>query len=74
MLKFMRLASGQKQSELGNKINIAQTTVSGYETGYSNPDFATIERIANECDFEIIFRNKKTQEEFTAKSIERKDI
>jgi hypothetical protein len=33
-----------------------------------------IERIAELCGFEIIFRKKKTHEEFTVSNIERKDI
>lgn len=74
MLKFMRKEKGLNQTELSKKLNIAQTTLSGYETKYSNPTFETIEKIANVCDFEIIFRNKKTKEEYQLKDLNRKDI
>lgn len=73
MLKYMRKSKHLKQVDLAQKLNIAQTTLSGYETQYSNADFATIEKIANLCDFEIIFRNKLTKEEFSVETIERKD-
>lgn len=74
MLKFMRKTKGLSQFQLAKILNIAQTTLSGYETKYSNPTFDVIENIAKNCDFEIIFRNKKTKEEFTTNSMERKDV
>ena len=74
LLKIIRINKGLKQSELAEKLNIVQTTLSGYETSYSNPKFEIIEEFANNCDYEIIFRNKKTKEEITTDSIKRKDI
>ena len=74
MLKMLRSNKGYNQTELAEKLNIAQTTLSGYETNYSNPNFDIIEEIAKICDFEIIFRNKKTKQEYTTNNIIRKDI
>lgn len=74
MLRYMRNSSDLSQIELAKMLNIAQTTLSGYETHYSNPDFQMIERIASICGYEIIFRKKKTHEEFTVESIQRKDM
>lgn len=74
MLKYMRVTNGYNQMDLAKKLNLAQTTLSGYETHYSNPDFETIERIANTCNFDILFYNRKTKEYFKIKDIERKDI
>ena len=74
MLKIMRKNKGLSQFQLAKILNIAQTTLSGYETKYSNPTFDVIETIAKNCDFEIIFRNKKTKEEYTTESIKRIDI
>ncbi len=74
MLKFMRKTKKLNQKQLAKILNIAQTTLSGYETKYSNPTYETIEKIANNCDFEIIFRNKITKEEYKIKDMERKDI
>ena len=70
----MRKTKKLNQKQLAKILNIAQTTLSGYETKYSNPTYETIEKIANNCDFEIIFRNKITKEEYKIKDMERKDI
>ena len=69
ILKIIRKKKGLKQSELSRLLNIAQTTLSGYETSYSNPKFATIEQFANLCDYEIVFRNKHDGTELTTEII-----
>lgn len=74
ILKYIRKQKGLNQKQLAKLLNIAQTTLSGYETKYSNPTFEIIEAIANNCDYEIIFKNKNTKEEITTKNIERKEI
>lgn len=74
MLRYMRVSNNMNQTELAKKLNIAQTTLSGYETHYSNPDFAMIEKIANICGFEILFKKKDSNENFSVSGIERKDI
>lgn len=72
ILKYMRIQKKLNQTQLAKLLNIAQTTLSGYETKYSNPTYEIIEKIANICDYEIIFRNKITKEEITTSNIERK--
>lgn len=74
MLKKLRSDKGYNQTQLADLLNIAQTTLSGYETNYSNPKFDTIESIANLCDYEIVFRKKGSKEEFTTKTIRRIDV
>ena len=74
ILKYIRKENNLTQKELAKKIDVAQTTLSGYETKYSNPTFEAIEKISNICDFEIIFRNKYTKEEITTSNINRKEI
>ena len=59
IIKKMRKEKGLSQKELAKKLNIAQTTLSGYETNYSNPVFSTINEIAKICDYEIIFKKKE---------------
>lgn len=73
MLKLLRTDSGLSQKELAEKLNIAQTTLSGYETNYSNPTYEMIEKIAQNCGYEIIFRNINTNDEYSIKQISRKD-
>lgn len=74
ILKAMRLGKGLKQADLAAKLNIAQTTLSGYETSYSNPRFDMIEKFAENCGYEIVFRNKKDKTEINSESISRLDI
>lgn len=74
ILKTMRKKAQIPQKELAKKCNIANTTLSGYESNYREPTFATIEKIANECGYEIIFKNPKTNEVLTSKNIDRKEI
>ena len=57
-----------------NLIGYARNTVSQYETETLQPDFATIEKIANECGYEILFYNKELDETLTTKNINRKEI
>lgn len=74
IIRYMRKQKKLNQTQLAKLINAAQTTMSGYETKYSNPTFEIIENIAEICDYEIIFRNKYTKEEISTKNIERKEI
>ena len=72
ILKTMRKIKGINQIELSKLTNIPQNTISQYENDKIQPTFETILKIANTCNFEIEFTNKK--EILTAKNIERKEI
>lgn len=62
ILKNMRITNTKyTQKDIGNKLSIADNTISSYERENSQPDFETITQIANICDFEICFYNKKTK-------------
>ena len=67
ILKTMRKNKKLNQKQLGSIIGVAQTTLSGYETGYSNPDFALIKKIADSCDYDIVFINRNTKEKIISK-------
>ena len=56
--RYMRVSSGISQAQLAKKLGIGQTTLSGYETGSSNPNYDMVEKIAGVCDFEIVFIDK----------------
>lgn len=71
ILKFLRRTKKIKQSEVASKVNLAISTISGYETGYSEPTFDTIEKLANIYGYDIIFRNRTTNLEVTTKNINR---
>ena len=70
----MRRKANISQKELAKKCNIANTTLSGYESGYREPTFETIEKLANECGYEILFKHKANGDTLTSKNILRKEI
>ena len=71
-LKYMRQTNNISQEKLSLLTNIGRTTISDYEREKTDINFENIERIANICGFEIVFRNKQTKEEFQVKQVERK--
>ena len=74
VLKTMRRKNNLSQEQIGNKIGYAKNTVSQYENETRQPDFATIEKIANECGYEVYFYNKKFDDKLTTDNIDRKEI
>lgn len=62
ILRHMRESSGLSQVQLAEKLSLAQTTLSGYETGYSKPNYEVVEQIANICEFDLIFVDKNSEE------------
>lgn len=74
VLKYMRNQNQMNQTEISKVINVARNTVSQYETETIQPTFETIEKIANNCGYDIYFINRKSKERFKAKDMERKDI
>ncbi len=73
-LKYMRKQKKLKQGDLIKLLNIGQSTLSDYENEKISIDFNMIEKIASICDYEIIFRNRLTNEEFKTKELIRKDV
>lgn len=41
VLRNIRKIRGLTQSNVGNELNLADNTISNYETEYSNPNFDT---------------------------------
>ena len=74
ILKTMRRKSNLSQEQIGKLIGYAKNTISQYETETIQPDFKTIEKIANECGYEITFYNKKLNKTLTTKNIDREEI
>jgi len=52
-LKKLRKASGLNQDELAKKLGVRKTTISNYETGYSNPNNSILRRISEFFDVPI---------------------
>ena len=58
ILKNMRLTAGLSQKELGEKLKLADTTISSYERENSQEDIDTILKIANICNFKLLLRDE----------------
>lgn len=64
ILKNMRnINTSLTQKGIGDKMSVADNTISSYERENSQPDFQTIVNYAEICDFEIRIYNKKTNQE-----------
>lgn len=74
ILRTMRKNANLSQEQISKVCGFARNTISQYETGTLQPDFKTIERIANECGYDITFTNSKTKQVLTTKNIEREEI
>lgn len=60
IVKYMRKEAGLEQKELAEKIGFASSTISGYEIGLKDPKYSTVEKIAEACEFEIVFIDKNS--------------
>ncbi len=73
-LKYMRNQNNLSQEKMSLLTNIGRSTLSDYEREKTDISFENIEKIANMCNYEILFKNKKTKEIFKVKDLERKDV
>lgn len=73
IIKNARVKANLSQKELGNLIGLADTTISNYERGNTNPTFEIFVEILKVCNFDIIFvdNNKNKKEEITLEKMER---
>lgn len=65
ILRNIRKIRGLTQSNVGDELHLADNTISNYETEYSNPNFDTIRKFVNVCNFEIQFVDKETKKVYT---------
>ena len=49
-LKELRVERKLSQADLAKELNISQRSISSWETGFRQPDFETLERIAKFFD------------------------
>ena len=75
ILKTIRLQKNLRQEDIANIIGIQSNTYSDWERGRTQKiAFEDIEKIANICDYDIIFKNRKSSEILTSQNIDRKEI
>ena len=76
MLKYLRIRDGFSQAELAEKLGVAKSTISMYEVGKREPDFETLEAIADIFNVDMNFLLGKEESEYTQplSSKDRRDI
>ena len=75
ILKTIRLQKKLRQEDIAKIIGIQSNTYSDWERGRTQKvAFDDIEKIANICGYEIIFKNKNNNETLTSNNIDRKEI
>lgn len=55
MLKYLRSRESLSQAELAEKLGVAKSTISMYEVGRREPDFETLEAIADLFNVDMNF-------------------
>ena len=65
VLRNIRKIRGLTQSNVGDELHLADNTISNYETEYSNPNFDTIKKFIDVCNFEIQFVDKESKKVYT---------
>lgn len=65
ILRNIRKIRGLTQINVGKELNLADNTISNYETEYSNPNFETIQKFIKVCNFEIQFVDKENNKVYT---------
>ena len=73
-LKYIRKNKNLKQDALAKQLGISQQNLSRYENDQRIISFETIEQIANTCDYNIYFIQRKTKEKFKVENLKRKDV
>ena len=68
-LKFFRQKCNYSQEKLAELIDVSPATISNYETEYSNPNFDTIQKFINVCNFEIQFVDKENKKVYTIEEL-----
>lgn len=75
ILKTIRINKKLRQEDIAKIIGIQANTYSDWERGRTQKiAFEDIEKIANICGYEIIFKNKNNNDILTSKNIDRKGV
>lgn len=74
ILKTMRRKRNLSQEQIAKITGFAHNTISQYENDVLNPTFDTIEQIANECGYKILFVDEENNEVLSTSNIDRKEI
>lgn len=67
MLKYLRVREKMSQAELADKLGVSKSTVGMYELGKREPDFETLEAIADLFNVDMNFLLDKVGSELSPK-------
>ena len=73
MLKYLRNRENLSQSELSEKLGVAKSTISMYEVGKREPDFETMESIADFFNVDMNFLHGKNVPENAVLGFSKRD-
>lgn len=71
VIKNARKKCGLTQKQLASKVSLANTTISSYERGNSQPDFKTLRKILKVCGYDLIFLDKTNNQYITVDKFSR---
>ncbi len=75
IIKTIRKKKNLRQEDIAKIININTRTYSDWENGnIKRIPFEYLEKIANICGYEIIFKEKNGNDIITSKNIDRKEL
>ena len=69
ILRNVRKIRGYTQTQIGKKLNLAENTISNYETEHSSPNFDTIYKFITTCNFTMQFVDKENKKVYTIEEI-----
>lgn len=73
-IKYLRKQNNYKQEALSKILGLEKSSLSSYEIERRDITFKMMEKLAKECNYEIIFRSEKFHDEFKLNDIDRKDV
>ena len=75
IIKTMRRENNLTQEDLSKLTFIGRSTLSDYEREKTDISFENIEKIAEACNYEVIFQNKNNKKRIlTSQNINREEI
>lgn len=76
MLKYLRNREGLSQAELADRLGLGKSTVSMYEVGKREPDFETLESIADffNVDMNFLLGKNDSENRFILTNKDERDI
>ena len=70
LIKEARERKGYTQVELAKLLNIAGSTLAGYESGDHDPKSITLSKIAQLCDVSVDYLLGREESEYSKKALE----